>query len=239
MSSFAPFLAIDAKRTTDNIVEYIKGLVDANSAQGVIVGLSGGIDSAVLAALAVRALGKERVHVYYLYDRDSCAQSRHRAELLAKWLDLDLQTADIEPAMCQRQVYAPLIMRIIALAGHANRFMTKVYHIDDMFYSPLLGLYKTQVRQLAAFLGVPSEVLNQPASPDMIKGITDESAIDISYRALDVILDGLERALPEQQMLAAGVTERQISHVRKMKQLSAWKRPSERDRPPDSSLVAR
>jgi len=86
---------------------------------------------------------------------------------------------------------------------------------------------------------VPSEVLNQPVSPDMIKGITDESAIDISYRTLDVILDRLERALPEQQMLAAGVTERQISHVRKMKQLSAWKKTSEHDRPPDSSLVAR
>jgi len=53
--------------------------------------------------------------------------------------------------------------------------------IDDLPFSPLIGLYKTQVRQLSEFLGLPFKIRNRLASPDMVKGITDEFALGISY----------------------------------------------------------
>ena len=315
MSSFTSLLTIDARSVTDSIEEYIQRVVDTSSARGVIIGLSGGLDSAVLAALAVRALHKERVHVCYLYERDSSKQSRRRAILMADWLDLELRLHDIAPIMRQRQIYTPLIMRISTLSGSVNRLLISVYRffygespftstlhkgsfsghklkkffydhtarhaeaafnvrhiyrrqfleklakdhnllllgagnrseylagwfvkdgIDDMPFSPLLGLYKTQVRQLADFLGLPSEIRSQPPSPDMVKGVTDEFAIDISYTTLDIILDGLDRGLPDEQIVAAGASEKQISHVRKINQLSAWKRPSGRANQPVDGRV--
>ena len=71
MPAFNSLLTIDTKSIAESIEGYIRRLADTNSAQAVIIGLSGGIDSAVLATLAVRALGAEGVLVYHLYDRDS------------------------------------------------------------------------------------------------------------------------------------------------------------------------
>jgi len=110
--------------------------------------------------------------------------------------------------------------------------------IDDLPFSPLIGLYKTQVRQLSEFLGLPFKIRNRLASPDMVKGITDEFALGISYTALDIILDGLDRSLPNEQIAAAGVSKEQISHVRRMNQLSAWKRTNKPlDRPADGGIA--
>ncbi len=96
--------------------------------------------------------------------------------------------------------------------------------IDDMLFSPLNHLYKTQVRQLATYLGVPLEIRNQIPSPDMLKGIDDEVAIGIDYATLDIILHGLENNLPDKQIISLGVTIEQVSHVRRMHKLSNWKR---------------
>lgn len=302
MSLATTHLAIDSKRVIIKIEEHIQQIVDANMAQGVILGLSGGLDSAVLAALTVRALGNSRVNVYYLYDRDSSKESLQKAQSAANSLGLQLQIKNIEPAMKQRGIYKPLIMRINALSGFFNRLLTNTYHffygepafastlqkdnryhsktgkffynhtvrhveeafnarhiyrrqfleklakerscillgaanrteyllgwfvkdgIDDLPFSPLVGLYKTQVRQLASFLDLPSEIQNQAASPDMIKGITDEFAIGISYPVIDIILYGIEQGLSDEKIVKTGASENQICKVRRMIQSSEWKR---------------
>jgi NAD+ synthase len=121
--SSTSLLTISAKHATESIEEYIQRLLKTQLAEGVLIGLSGGIDSAVLATLAVRALGKERVHVYYLYDRDSGKESQRRACLVANWLGLELKLHNIELMMRQRRIYAPLIMRIISLSGFVNRYL--------------------------------------------------------------------------------------------------------------------
>lgn len=304
-------LKIDASRAAEKIQKYIQNLVQKHSVRGVLIGLSGGLDSAVLATLAVRALGSDFVHVAYLYDRDSEKQSEHRARLVADGLGLDLEVRSIEPMLRENHIYAPLIMRITPLSRFVNRYLLNglfrllcaetpflltlrrdgfgrhkfrklIYNsgirhieagfnarhvcrrqilerrakehnllllgaanrseyllgwfvkggIDDLPLSPLLGLYKTQVRQLAAHLGVPSEVRNQVPSPDMMKGISDESALGMSYAKIDLILDCTDRGLPEREIFALGVTRRETSHVREMNRLSAWKRASEHAEPP-------
>jgi NAD+ synthase len=296
-------LRIDAKLEAENIQSHIRRLMEANSAECIIIGLSGGIDSAVLATLAVRAVGPGCVHPYYLYDRDSTKQSQARANLVAEWLGVELEFRDITPAMRKMKIYSPVVMKIIALSGSFNRYLNAklnrlfyrafpfiwtlrkgglspgkvkgffydrtigsveaafntrhIYRrrfleqesqkrnclllgaanrsellvgwfvkggIDDLPFSPMIGLYKTQVLQLAEYLNLPSEVQAQSPSPDMIKGVTDESAFGISYHTLDVILDCMDRRLSDQEILARGISKENLCLVRTMNKLSEWKR---------------
>lgn len=96
--------------------------------------------------------------------------------------------------------------------------------IDDLPIQPLKGLYKTHIRQLAAFLGVPAGVVEQAPSPDMMKGISDEFALGIRYSKIDLVLDYLEGGLSKESILAAGSTEKEIHLVQEMKRHSEWKR---------------
>jgi NAD+ synthase len=306
MSKLNLSLAIDPKREAERIERHIRELVDGNSAGGAAIGLSGGIDSAVLAALAVRAVGKECVCAYYLYDRDSSRQSQSRASLAADWLGIELRGYDITPQMQKIGIYSPLIMKITGLSGFVNRCLNTslrcllccepffiytlrrgrfngsklkkflydrtvgaveaafnarhIYRrqfleqkskakdylalgagnrselmvgwfvkggIDDLCFSPLIGLYKTQVVQLAEYLDLPGEILAQSPSPDMVKGITDESALGLSYEGLDTILVYIEGGVSDEEILSNGVGERELRLVRTMNRLSAWKRGRE------------
>lgn len=299
-------LAIDAKCEAENIEKRIRELLEANLAEGIVMGLSGGVDSAVLAALAVRAAGAERCHAYYLYDRDSSKGLQARAKLMADWLGIELKFQDITPAMKKMKIYSPLIMKIIALSGFINRYLNarpsrllclespfistlrkddfsgnkikrffykntvgsveaafNARHryrrkfleqqakeknwivlgaanrtelmvgwfvkggVDDLPFSPIIGSYKTQVLQLAKYLGLPLEIQNQAPSPDMAKGITDESALGISYSTLDIILDCIDRGMSDQEIVSKGISKKNLFLARTMNNLSAWKRMPE------------
>ncbi|MFC1677484.1 NAD(+) synthase [Planctomycetota bacterium] len=306
-----PLLAIDTRRAAESITKYIKKIVTDESAKGVVIALNGSVDSAVLATLAIHALGKKAVEVYYLYDRHSPAKSMQKALLWAHRFSLNLKIFDIEPVMRRKLVYKPLIMKITAYSGLINRILAKaytlVYHqspfistlqlqdssgsdlypayirhlasacnttniyrreflqklakehnmivlgttnrsdffigwfvkdgISDMPYSPLGRLYKTQIRQLAQFLKLPAAISDQNPSSDMIKGITDEFVIGISYDDLDIILDGLNRHLDDNQIIQQGQTIQQIKNVQMMNQLSKWKRRSKHHRPPVGGTI--
>lgn len=303
-------LDIDVEKVTDDIVKYISGLAKDNDK--IVFGLSGGVDSAVLAVLAVDAVGPHRVKAYYLKDRDSEKESEFKAQLLANWLGIELEVQDISLVMHQEGVYSPLIMRLSTIAKFLNRMIQHSYcfffnetphkstlkegcgefgnnplkrfifnltirhlekgfnarhiyrrkvlekvakesdclilgaanrsesmvgwfvkdGIDDMPIQPLLGLYKTQVWQLADYLELPSSVRHQEPSPDMMKGITDEFAIGMSYNRLDEILDYLERGLDESEIVSLGVSPKELKNVMEINRLSAWKRESEHISPP-------
>lgn len=305
-------LKIDANSAVQLLEEYIRETAEEHGAKGILTGLSGGIDSAVLACLAVRALGPEKVHVSYLFDRHSEKDSRDKAELVADWLGLKLEIEDISREMANRGVYASPVM---SGGGHPrwlNRLVQNIYHrlfgetpfmsslrlgggttsfsplkkqvydlairpivsgfearhiyrrirleekaekngwlllgganrsevlvgwfvkdgIDDLPMQPLSRLYKSQVRQLAGFLGVPEKIRECAPTPDMRNGITDEFGIGISYRTLDVILDLLARDLSDQTILACGVVPKDLALVHELHRLSAWKRTSPSIPPP-------
>jgi NAD+ synthase len=130
----------------------------------------------------------------------------------------------------------------LILLGAANRteWLTGWFvsgGIDDLPFQPLMGLYKTQVRQLAAFLGVPKPVISQPPSPDMMKGITDEFGLGMSYGRIDLALDCIERNLDDETSLSFGLSLRELNLVREMRRLSEWKRGSlPREYPVDGGL---
>jgi NAD+ synthase len=115
------------------------------------------------------------------------------------------------------------------LLGGANRSEWEIGWfvkdgVDDLPYQPLIGLYKMQVRQLGRYLGVPDEILQQAPSPDMMRGISDEYALGMSYSKIDIGLDYLAGGLSRGAVRAEGLTEEELWRVRQMKYLSRWKR---------------
>jgi len=308
MLSVPSVLATDVDGTISSIEQYIRKIAKAHQARGVLIGLSGGLDSVVLSTLAVQALGKHYVRVAYLCGRDSGKASQDRARLATNWLGLELEVYNIEPAMRQRGIYNLFFMRVASLSGLLNRVVMRCYElvfresawisvlrrdqfeghrfkqwvckcgvrhvevafnarhvyrreilekmakdrglvllsaanrsefavgwfvsggIDDLPFSPLMSLYKTQIRELAAHVGIPAEILDQEPSPDMLKGITDQAALGLPYPKIDLILDGMDRGLSDGEMMSAGVTKKEINYGRQMRELSAWKRQPERIR---------
>ncbi|MCK4548304.1 MAG: NAD(+) synthase [Candidatus Eisenbacteria sp.] len=304
MITASALLRIDEERAVKAVAEYLHHLCARHSARGVLAGLSGGVDSAVLVALATRSLGESSVHAMYLYDWDSERGQGSNAGQVAHWLGIELETESIEPGRREGGIYTSWGMRITRLSPFINRFMYRLYHlmagetpfvsslragggkvgdrrprgsvlrfvnryaeelfyarhryrrevleskararnwlllgganrsewevgwfvkdgVDDLPYQPLIGLYKTQVRQLARYLGVPGEIRQQAPSPDMMRGISDEYALGMSYSKIDIGLDYLAGGLSKGVVRAAGVTEEGLRRVREMKELSRWKR---------------
>lgn len=124
-----PKLEIDAPLAVEEIENYLKALVEKQESSGILLGLSGGIDSSVLATIAVRALGKDNVHMSFLFDRDSEKSSADKATIMADWLGVKLETADISSAMQQKNVYAPLIMKLVPYSKHFNRLIQNTYRL--------------------------------------------------------------------------------------------------------------
>jgi NAD+ synthase len=117
-------------------------------------------------------------------------------------------------------------------AGNRSEWLTGYFTpdgIDDVEIQPIGGLYKTQVRQLAAALDVPEAVQAQAPSPDGAKGITDELDMGISYRKIDLVLDHFAGGLSRETIESAGCTDADIALVRQMKDLSAWQRGARED----------
>jgi len=295
-------LRIDAQRTVEAADSYLQDLCRRHSAGGVLVGLSGGIDSTLVAALAVRSLGKNSVRAVFLHDRFSQKASAINARRVAERIGIEFTTRRIESAMYTPNSRTAWVMRLLHLSGFINRLVYRSYGLivgETLFvsslraghaenvnfrrpkvqtlvrcaqsgwderhihrfrvlgaeaaakgslllsaanrtetmigwvvkgcaemlpYRPIIGLYKTQIRQLAQFLNLPGAIRTQMPSPDMMKGITDEFALGMRYGKIDLALDYLEGGLSEEDLRAVGVTPDKLDRVRKMKHLSSWKR---------------
>ena len=282
-------LHVDAPAVAEGIEDFLRRQLDDFRRDGAIVGVSGGIDSSVVASLLVRALGRERVRALVLPERDSDPTSRLDALSEIGRLGLDHQEIDLTPALGALGVYDLLHLgvlpgrrvrkgvvawqhsrhtggggetpfrsglegtsglskdqrfvdrglaysrvkprlRMLALyyaAEQENRLVVgttnRSEYLTGFFVKsgdgaadvePILGLYKTQVRQLAAYLGVPVEIIRKAPSPDLLPGIVDEAALGIDYATLDVILDGLERGLdPAHVAVTRGASDAQVAAV--------------------------
>ncbi len=305
MKSAKDLLRVDEKCTTARIEGYIQGVFDYSKAKGILVGLSGGIDSALLSTLAVRVIGRDKVIVYYVYDRNNDEKSERCARIMADWLGLKLNKLSIESKMNEKERSAPFFMGINGLpqfvisgisglyrivmgeapyvstlrkrATEGNRFKRWIYNhtvknielmfdggcverrkalegiakkenllmlgagnhseemtgwftnggIDNMPFSPIMGLYKIQIRQIAAYLGLPSEIQKRESTPDMLKGVNDKMALGMDYDKIDIIFYGMERGLKDEEIMEYGPTKAEISRMREMHDLSNWKRSGE------------
>ena len=86
---------------------------------------------------------------------------------------------------------------------------------------PIANLYKTQFIELSKYLGVPENIIQKPPSPDMIPGITDELALKISYKTLDLILLGIAKDMKESEIAKeAGTNIKMVRYVKNLVELS-------------------
>jgi NAD+ synthase len=180
-----------------------------------VIGLSGGIDSALSAYLSAEALGPENVLAVRMPYKSSSADSLSDAETIINDLGLASMTVPITdmadplfaqfPDMSDRRkgnVMARLRMTILydqsvafggLVMGTSNKTelllgYSTVYGDSGVALQPIGDLYKTQIRQLSAALGVPQPVITKPPSADLWAGQTDEGELGFTYAEVDKVL---------------------------------------------------
>jgi len=224
--------------TPEVICRFIRHRVAIAKAAGVVVGISGGIDSAVVAALCVRALGKAKVLGLLMPD------DRPEPEALevVQWLGIRSRTVRIGPlvgAVARSgpkrpgrnnlgNVKARLRMVLLYLeANTGNRLVVGTGNKSELLVGyftkygdggvdiePIGDLYKTQVRALAEALDVPGSVRSLVPTAGLYPGQTDEGELGISYPSLDAILMGIELRLePGQIAKRAGVPVSEVDRI--------------------------
>jgi NAD+ synthase len=215
---------LDSVSVVSKIIGFIKKtVVDKSRADGVVIGLSGGVDSAVVTALCIRALGKERVLAVLMPTAFTPIADITDANNLAINLGIETRKVDIESirqsfiTTLDTNTHDPAVriplanitarIRMIVLYWFANSgnklvagtgdkseisvgYFTK-YGDGGADFFPIAHLYKTQVRDLSKYLGIPDHITYKPSSPQLYPGhkVTDELPVD--YHVLDRILLGL------------------------------------------------
>ena len=238
-------LTINAEETATILTNFISDYTSNAGRKRVVIGLSGGIDSSVVATLAVRALGREHVHTLFLPDVSTPLEDFEHARLMAKTLDISYDTIDLSPMIhtitniCGEMdeislgnVKARLRMMFLyqvantsdaLVCGTSNKtelligYYTK-YGDGGVDLLPLGGLYKTQVWELARELGVPQEVIDRPPTAGLWPGQTDEGEMGITYRELDRVLRAIAAGDTE------GIEPDTLNKVQEMIRRSAHKR---------------
>jgi NAD+ synthase len=194
---------------------FIRDQIDKAGMKGAVLGLSGGIDSALSAYLSAEALGPKNVLVVRMPYRTSSSASLTDAEAVINDLGLPSLTAPItdmvDPLIEQfpemgnvRKGNIMARMRMIVLydqsaakgllpMGTSNKteFLlgySTIYGDSGVALHPIADLYKYQVRQLSAALGVPQSILDKAPSADLWEGQTDESELGFTYNDVDQVL---------------------------------------------------
>ena len=229
----------------DSLIQFIRTTVDQIGCKGVVIGISGGIDSAVVTKLCVDALGPDKVLNVFMPSRVTPAEDyKTTAELCSKW-GTEYKVVDIQPAVdalaavllsgketplergnisarCRMIVLYNLAKkRSYIVMGTSNQselmmgYFTK-FGDGACDVTPLANMYKTEVRQIARIIGIPEEIIAKPPSAGLWEGQTDESEMGIKYSDLDQILYDMEEDRSDAQIAAdTGLPKEKIAEIRR------------------------
>jgi len=236
------------------VTSFIRHHLTESGARGIVLGMSGGVDSSLVAALCVRAVGAGKVVGDWSGEGAAKGADFRDAADWAKDLGIELRTHDIAPLVSafQRPLKIPKGGRVArgnlkarirmivlyAIANTENRivmgtgnkseiacgYFTK-FGDSGVDFLPIGDLYKTQVREMAAFLGVPKRIVEKVPTAGLWKGQTDEGDLGIRYGDLDRVLLGIEIHLsPEEIATQTGVPIKKVHHVERLVAASVHKR---------------
>ena len=245
-------LTLDPGRETDRITGHIHDRLSEAGFQRAVLGVSGGIDSALVAALCVRALGAENVYGMLLPCENSNASSTAHGRQVVEQLGMPYSHFDITP------MYGPLVERSPDISGlRLGNIMSRLRMITLYDQSvafgglvmgtgnrtewllgyftlfgdgasalkPISHLYKCQVRALASYLGIPDEIVHKAPSADLWEGQTDEADLGFSYDEADQILFLLtELGLREDDIAERGFDLRVVQGAHRTMRRTAFKR---------------
>jgi NAD+ synthase len=248
-------LLIDTVVARKIIGEFIRGHLRQTGFERVIVNLSGGLDSALVAFLVAGAIGADKLLCLLLPYRTSAPESRADAEAVVAQLGAQSKVIDITPIVDGYLVGALDGEEVEALrrgnfaararmavmydqsvpwrglpAGTGNKTeallgYTTIFGDNAAAFLPIGDLYKSQVRQLAADMGVPAAILEKPPTADLWPGQTDEGELGMTYAQMDRLLYWMvDRRRTPDQLEAMGFGAPAIARISKLIAQNEYKR---------------
>jgi NAD+ synthase len=256
-------LKIDSGLVEKILVAFIKDCVRKAGFRNAVVGVSGGLDSAVVLALCRKALGAGHTFALLLPYRASAPESTTHGRAVCRKFKVPFEVIDISPAVdayfdrcpaesklqvgnkCARErmsvLYDHSVRKKALVAGTSNKSELLVGYSTQFgdsaaAFQPIGDLYKTQVVELARHLGVPAEIIDKKPSADLWPGQTDEGEIGIAYKDLDILLHLMvDMRWDEGEIIERGYPLPLIRRVKKLIVHSQFKRTM----PPIAKLHAR
>ena len=245
-------LAINCEESIKILTDFIRTEVQKAGFSKAVVGLSGGIDSSLSATLVMLALGKQNVIGVMMPFETSSSESLSDTRQLVSKLSIPHLLVEITPMVKPYLEMYPEMdsirrgnvmarMRMIVLydisaaekalvLGTANKTeyllgYTTMWGDMACALNPLGDLYKTQVRALAKYLGLPENIINKKPSADLWAGQTDEEELGFSYEEADTLLELLiDRRLPPEEVESLGYSRQLIDNIMRRVHQTQYKR---------------
>ena len=262
MFELPPELEIDAGVARRVIAEFIRGQLRQAGFERAVLGLSGGIDSGLVAYLVAEAIGAERLLCVLMPYRTSSPESRSDAEEVVRRLGCASMLVDISPmvdgyfgrdgveaaagpdgleasALRRGNIAARMRMSVLydqsvpwrgLVVGTGNKTesligYTTLFGDSACAFNPIGDLYKSQVRQLAADIGVPEAIIRKAPSADLWPGQTDEAEAGFSYPVLDRLLFWrVDKRRSVEEVVALGFDRDLVERVDRMVAGAEFKR---------------
>jgi NAD+ synthase len=247
-------LGQDYKKISNKIEKFISAYISKSSAKGLVIGLSGGLDSSVVLKLSVNALGRSNVLGLVMPSDITPREDTTHAIDLAKELRIRYHIIDIHPIVqkfeevlpenkeARGNLMARIRMSILYYYAGVNRYLvagtSDKSEVQIGYFSkfgdgaadimPIAVLYKTQVRALARYLGVPAVIVQKKSSPRLWENHLAEEEIGMDYEMIDQILHLLvdKKISPRDVIRNLGVSTKHVNKVKGMIEKNLHKRRS-------------
>ena len=240
--------------TVDIIHSFLKQKLEETGAKGVLIGLSGGLDSTVVTKLCADALGAEKVLCLIMPETATSENDIKDALSFSTELGVDYRVIDISNTVSAfSDLLSPMELgpkalgnikarcRMITLYVHANLenrlvmgtsnkselatgYFTK-FGDGSADFSPIGDLYKSQIFELAKAIDIQENIIKKPPSAGLSEGQTDEGELGLTYDILDRILLGIElKMAPEDIAGKVGVDESEVTRIHNLVNKNVHKR---------------